>query len=205
MTTDASTSDLRIVRAVDGLDLALEPLQGLWSVEQYFKLTNQTNHLIEFTDGVIEVLPMPTRDHQIILAFLYELLVLLLRPQGGKVLFAPLRVQLRPGKFREPDLVVLLDAQDPRNQNDAWLGADLVIEIVSPDRPTRDTDEKPLDYAEAGFLEYWIVNPLTATIIVLVLDDAAYVTYGVFARGERARSKLIDDFSVSVDEVFDAT
>ncbi|NCC35751.1 MAG: Uma2 family endonuclease, partial [Chloroflexia bacterium] len=125
--------------------------------------------------------------------------------QGGKVLFAPLRVQVRPGKFREPDLVVLLDAHDPRNQNDAWLGADLVIEIVSPDRPTRDTDEKPLDYAEAGILEYWIVNPLTATITVLVLDGAAYVTYGVFARGERARSKLLDGFSVSVDEVFDAT
>jgi hypothetical protein len=42
MATDTQTSNLRMVRAVDGLDLTLEPLQGLWSVEQYLKLTNQT-------------------------------------------------------------------------------------------------------------------------------------------------------------------
>jgi Uma2 family endonuclease len=204
MTTDTQANDLRMVRAVDGLDLDLEPLQGLWSVEQYLKLTNQTNHLIEFTDGVIEVLPMPTRDHQVILAFLYELLLLLLRPRGGKVLFAPLRVQVRPGKFREPDLLVLQNARDPRNQNEYWLGADLVIEIVSPDRPARDTEEKPLDYAEAGIPEYWIVNPLTDTITVLVLEGETYTTYGVFRRGDRALSKLIDGFDVRVDEVFDA-
>lgn len=204
MTPDTQTHDLRMVRAVDGLDLDLEPLQGLWSVEQYLKLSDQTNHLIEFTDGVIEVLPMPTRDHQVILAFLYELLLLLLRPRGGKVLFAPLRVQVRPGKFREPDILALQDAHDPRNQNDYWLGADLVIEIVSPAQLARDTEEKPLDYAEAGIPEYWIVNPITETITVLVLEGVAYTEYGVFGRGDLAVSKLIEGFTVRVDEVFDA-
>lgn len=204
MTTDTQAHDLRMVRAVDGLDLALEPLQGLWSVEQYFKLSNQTNHLIEFTDGAIEVLPMPTRDHQVMLAFLYELLLLLLRPRGGKVLFAPLRLQVRAGKFREPDLLVLQDAHDPRNQNDYWLGADLVVEIVSPDRPARDTEEKPLDYAEAGIGEYWIVNPLKSTITVLVLEEETYIEHGVFQRGAQATSKLLEGFSVNVDEVLDA-
>ncbi len=204
MTTDTQAHDLRMVRAIDGLDLALEPLQGLWSVEQYLKLSNQTNHLIEFTDGVIEVLPMPTRDHQVILAFLYEVLLLLIRPRGGKVLFAPLRVQVRPGKFREPDILALRDADDPRNQNEYWLGADLVIEIVSPDRPERDTEEKPLDYAEAGIPEYWIVNPITATITVLTLEGETYAEHGVFGRGEQASSKLLNGFTVSVDEVLDA-
>lgn len=147
---------------------------------------------------------MPTRDHQVILAFLYEVLLLLLRPRGGKVLFAPLRVQIRPGKFREPDVVVLQDAHDPRNQNEYWLGADLVIEIVSPDRPARDTEEKPLAYAEAGIPEYWIVNPLTETITVLVLAGETYAEHGVFGRGDRAVSRLIDGFGVSVAEVFDA-
>ncbi len=204
MATHTRSDDLRMVREADGLDLDLQALQGLWSVEQYLKLSDQTNHLIEFTDGVIEVLPMPTRDHQVILAFLYEALLLLLRPRGGKVLFAPLRLQVRPGKFREPDILALKDMHDPRNQNDYWLGADLVMEIVSPDRPERDLEEKPRDYAEAGIPEYWIVNPINETITVLVLDGAAYVEHGVFRRGDRAASKFIDGFSVSVDEVFDA-
>ena len=32
----------------------------------------------------------------------------------------------------------LLDAADPRGQDDYWRGADLVVEVVSPDKPTRD-------------------------------------------------------------------
>lgn len=137
-------------------------------------------------------------------AFLYELLVLLLRPQGGKVLFAPLRVQVRPGKFREPDVLVLRNAHDPRNQNTYWLGADLVIEIVSPDDPERDTVEKVADYAEAGIPEYWIVNLLSNTITVLVLEEDTYIEHGVFQRGDQAVSRLFDGFRVGVNEVLDA-
>jgi Uma2 family endonuclease len=79
-----------------------------------------------------------------------------------------------------------------------------VVEIVSPDGLERDTEEKPRDYAEAGIPEYWIVNPMDATITVLVLDGQAYRLHGQFRRGERATSRLLPDFGVSVDEVFDA-
>lgn len=113
--TDAPLMVLHL--ADEATDIDLGALQGLWSEQQYLKLTDQTNRLIEFTDGTIEVLPMPSDSYQVILAFLYELLLLLLRPQGGKVLFAPLRVQVRPGKYREPDLLLVRDAHDPRRQN----------------------------------------------------------------------------------------
>lgn len=92
---------------------------------------------------------------------------------GGKVLVAPLRLRVRSGKFREPDILMLFSADDPRYQAAFWLGADLVVEIVSPDRPERDIEEKPRDYAEAGIPEYWIVNPLDETITVLTLAGAA--------------------------------
>jgi Uma2 family endonuclease len=57
------------------------------------------------------------------------------------VLVAPLRIQVRPGKFREPDILLVRDAHDPRRQHRYWLGADLVVEIVSPDNPERDTSQ----------------------------------------------------------------
>ncbi|HET9223503.1 MAG TPA: Uma2 family endonuclease, partial [Roseiflexaceae bacterium] len=110
-----------------------------------------------------------------------------------------------PGKYREPDILLLLDASDPRYQDAYWLGADLVVEVVSPDRPERDTEEKVLDYAEAGIPEYWIVNPLDETITVLTLDGDAYAEHGIFRRGESAASALLDGLSVRVDEVFDAS
>lgn len=57
---------------------------------------------------------------------------------------------------------------------------------------------------EAGIPEYWIVNPLADTITVIALDGASYVAYGVFCRGDRAVTKLLDGFSVMVDEVLNA-
>lgn len=189
----------------DGTEIDLLPLRGLWTEEQYLAVTDQTNHLIEFTDGKIEVLPMPTSSHQVILLLLYDLFRAVVHPNGGKVLVAALRLRIRAGKYREPDILLLLDVADPRYQDAYWLGADLVVEVVSPDRPERDTEEKVLDYAEAGIPEYWIVNPLDATITVLVLDGQAYRRHGLFRRGERATSHLLPSFGVSIDEVFDAT
>jgi Uma2 family endonuclease len=204
MAVDAHSLELRLIRRSDGVDLDLLPLQGLWTEEQYLALTNQTNHLIEFTDGEIEVLPMPTSSHQVMLLLLYDLFRAVIQQIGGRILVAPLRMQVRPGKYREPDILMLRDAADPRYQDAFWLGADLVVEIVSADRPERDTVEKPRDYAEAGIPEYWIVNPLNATITVLVLVGSAYRTHGVFQRGERATSHFLQGFRVPVDQVFDA-
>jgi Uma2 family endonuclease len=147
---------------------------------------------------------MPTDHHQVILLFLYEVLRSFLLRTGGKVLVAPIRLQIRAGKQREPDIILVRDATDPRRQNRYWLGADLVVEIVSPDDPERDTRAKRTDYAEAGIPEYWIVNPQGTTITVLQLAGAIYAEHGVFRRGEIATSVILDGLHVSVDEVLDA-
>jgi Uma2 family endonuclease len=204
MAIDVRDAAVRMVREADGLAIDLEPLQGLWTQAQYLKLTDHTRYLVEFTDGRIEVLPMPTEHHQLILAYLYRAFWTFLHTTGGIVLFAALRVQVRQDMFREPDLLLLLDANDPRSQNRYWLGADLVVEVVSEDNPERDTVTKVADYAEARIPEYWIVNPLDETISVLTLDGAAYATHGLFARGMLATSKLLEGFRVEVDAVFDA-
>jgi Uma2 family endonuclease len=188
----------------DDLVVSLNPLQGHWTEEQYLLVSDQTNRLLEYDEGYIEVLPMPTEEHQDISQFLFLALLAFLQRIGGKVYYAPLRVRVRARKFREPDLLLVRDANDPRRQNRYWLGADLVVEVVSADAPERDTKVKRTEYAQAGIPEYWIVNPLTATITVLALDGETYAEHGVFARGQRAASKLLDGFSVSVDEVLDA-
>ncbi len=189
---------------VDELVLDVLPRQGQWREDDYLWLTDHTTRLIEFTDGYIEALPMPTDAHQTILLFLYECFVAFLRPLGGKVLVAPIRLKIRDGKFREPDIMLMRSAVDERRQNRFWLGADVVVEIVSPDKPERDLVEKRRDYAEAQIPEYWIVNPQSETITVLRLDHAAYTEYGVFVRGDVAISGLLDGFEVGVDAVFDA-
>ena len=181
------------------------PSQGTWSEDHYLWLTDRTRRLVELTDGRVEVLPMPTERHQIILLFLYRLFYSHLRerPRDGVVVTSGLRMRVREGKFREPDLLLLRDRSDSRRQDRFWLGADLVAEIVSPDDPARDLVVKRADYAEAAVPEYWIVDPNSETVTVLTLAGNAYVEHGVFARGDTATSPLLDGVAVDVASLFD--
>lgn len=181
----------------------LFPYQGAWSEDEYLALNS--NHLIEFSSGVLEVLPMPTEQHQQIVLFLYRILFAFIAPnQLGTVLTAPLRVRLWDGKFREPDIVFLLAQHADRRGNKYWRGADLVMEVISEDDPERDLVTKRVEYAQAGICEYWLLDPRDRTVAVLALDAAAgeYAVAGRYAQGDTARSVLLDGFAVEVTEVF---
>jgi Uma2 family endonuclease len=183
---------------------ALLPEQGAWSERDYLWLTNHTNRLVEFADGYIEVLPMPTKKHQAISKYLFLALLALMERIGGDIYYAPLRVRVRPGKYREPDLLLVCAADDPRAGEEYWEGADLVVEIVSPDDPDRDYVTKRAEYAHVGIREYWIVDPQNEMITVLRLAGDVYAEHGVFGRGKAATSALFPEFGVNVDAVLDA-
>src|SRR5207237_112774 len=77
----------------------LFPAQGTWTECEYLGLPG--NRLIELSDGFLEILPMPTMSHQMIIAAFYEALVAFVRPgKLGTVLFTGLRVGRWKGKIR---------------------------------------------------------------------------------------------------------
>lgn len=181
----------------------LFPEQGEWSEEEYFNL--DTNHLIEYVDGCLEFLPMPSLAHQFISRFLFRPLDQYVSSRSlGNVLYSPARVQIRDGKHREPDIVFL--AKGRKVEKQFADGADLVIEIVSEGEENRERDlvEKRADYATAGVPEYWIVDPEMQTITVLTLEGQQYGTHGQFKPGETATSALLDEFQVDVAACFAA-
>lgn len=179
----------------------LFPAQGHWSEEEY--LAFDTNHLIEFSHGQLEVLPLPTFSHQRLVALLYRLLLGYVEERGvGVVMFAPLRIQLWSGKFREPDIVFMAAEHADRLGEQYWRGTDLVMEVVSPDDPQRDRVTKRREYAQAGIPEYWIVDPADASITVLSLRGSEYALHGKFVSGETATSVLLDGFAVDAATVF---
>ena len=204
MTVAEKRSGLRLTTPDSRIAIDVEPLQGLWTEAQYLRLTDHARLLIEFADGRLEVPPMPTDRHQAISQVLFLALSPFVEARGGKVRYAPLRLRIREGRFREPDLLLVRNAGDPRRRDDYWRGADLVVEVVSPDDPERDTLVKRRDYAEARIPEYWIVNPVDETITVLTLAGGEYAEHGVFRRGRQARSVCLDGFAVGVADVFDA-
>src|SRR5580704_4621329 len=71
----------------------LFPHQGAWSELDYLAL--DTNHLVEFSNGVVEFLPMPRMAHQLIAMVLCRLLEsFVLANKLGTVLIAPFKVRL---------------------------------------------------------------------------------------------------------------
>jgi Uma2 family endonuclease len=181
----------------------LFPSQGDWTEAEYLAL--ETNHLIEFSDGYLEILPMPGFAHQRIVLFLYRILwAFVTEHELGEVLVAPLPVQLWEHKFREPDLIYIRAEKRNRQPKGYAVDPDLVIEVVSAYDPERDYETKRQEYARAGIAEYWIVDPVRRAITALALAGEQYELVGEFTPGQQVTSKLLAGFAVDVTELFAA-
>ncbi len=181
------------------------PAQGDWTEDDFLAL--KTRQLIEFTNGVLEFLPMPDRVHPDLVKWLFlKLHGFVTGSRLGKAYFAPLRIKTEGAKYREPDVVYLSNERERQypDRSRPPFGADLVVEVVSEGDEARDRDirQKPLDYAAASIPEYWIVDPENRTITVLCLEGTEYFSRGVFGEGETAESVLLQGFSVDVTECF---
>jgi Uma2 family endonuclease len=177
----------------------LFPSQGNWTEQDYLSL--DAGGLVEFEQGFIEVLDMPTKEHQRIVRRLFLLMQAFVSQHDlGELFFAPLPVRLWQGKYREPDIVFV---RPDRAEFEGYpLGADLVVEVVSgsaADR-RRDLQLKVDEYARAGIPEYWIVDPADSSISVLQLQDDRY-TRRTSRCTEIAHSVLLDGFQARVSEV----
>jgi len=89
------------------------------------------------------------------------------------------------------------------NPNGGVHGApDLVVEILSPSTAGRDQVFKRKLYGKYGVREYWVVDPASATIEVLVLGSSGLETSRVFPKGSVVVSPLLPDLLLEVAEVF---
>lgn len=187
--------------------VALFPSQGEWSDEDYLRLTDglDPGRRVELAAGHIEVLPVPTEAHQLINGLLYRILSAFVEAGGlGVVVIAGLRVRLRVGTFRQPDVVYLSRENGTRRGKRFWTGADLAMEVVSDDDPPRDHETKRAEYAKAGIREYWVVDPRDRTVTLYLLRVRTYQKRGVFRDGDRVGSVVLPGLAADVTAVFDA-
>jgi Uma2 family endonuclease len=181
--------------------LDLFPRQGRWTESDYFRLP-ETNRIIELSEGRLVITPPPTDQHQRIA---YKLILLLgnyvLSNNLGEVRFSPTGVRLSKGIIREPDIVFMGNEHRDRITEIYWGVPDLAVEILSKSTAKDDREDKFHEYEKAGVLEYWIVDPFKKSIEVFILENEAYLLFGKWVSRETAKSKLLDGFEVSIDEV----
>jgi len=180
------------------------PVQGSWSEADFLKF--HTNRMAELVDGRLEILPMPTWLHQLILDFLLERIKDHLRESncGGRILMAPLPTRLFARTIREPDLLYVRKENLPSDIRGYPDKIDLAIEIVSSGEEARKRDyiDKRADYAKAGVSEYWIVDPEESLVTVLSLTGAEYQVAQECRPGDIARSVLLNGLEILVDQIW---
>ena len=160
--------------------------------------------LYEIIEGELYVSPPPSIVHQRVSRDIEFRLYTYLEQTGlGEILDAPVGVRLSDEDVLEPDLVVVLTPNAHRIGSQVIEGPpDLVVEILSPGTARRDLGTKRALYEEAGVPEYWIVDPETASVEVLALERGRYMRSGLYRRGDRVRSRLLEGLEVDLEGVF---
>ncbi len=183
------------------------PAQGVWTYDDYARLPDDGKRY-EVIRGELYMSAAPRPLHQRVITRLSFFLEGFLENSAlGTAFVAPIDVILpqKLGDPVQPDIVVVrresLHIIDELNIRGA---PDLLVEVLSPSNPAHDRSLKYDLYAEAGVLEYWIVDPRQRTVEIHLLRDGAYELAGQWGVGEVARSELLDGFAVSVDEIIPA-
>jgi Uma2 family endonuclease len=196
-----TTEKLPIVTRADWVP---GPKQGWWTYSDYATLPNDGRQY-EIVNGVLYMAPSPSTEHQKIAGrFFYYLFTHVELAGLGSVLSAPTDVVLSPIDVFQPDVLVILNAGLEKIKELQVIGApDLVVEVASPSTSTHDRNKKYHVYAEAGVTEYWIADPGTRTVELLVLEGDDYHSLGVFRGQAILPSRVVPGIAeVHVEQFF---
>jgi Uma2 family endonuclease len=145
--------------------------------EQFLEQIDEDT-LAEWVDGEVVSLSPASLEHQLVSDWLLRYIGAFLDKNPiGVAVSAPFQMRLlRSERGREPDLIFVAN-QNLHRLHDTYLegGADLVVEITSPESLLRDRGEKYAEYELEGIREYWIINPDERRVDFFVLGaDGRY-------------------------------
>ena len=131
------------------------------SYEEFLRWDGANQH-VEWVDGRVVPMPPISGPHNNVGNFLIGALVAYVDHFDlGTIRTDPFQMKTGPGlPGRAPDVLFVAKRNLGRLHKTYLEGpADLVVEIVSPDRRTLDAVKKFREYEQGGVREYWLVDP----------------------------------------------
>lgn len=177
------------------------------SYQDYLKLREKSDNILEYIDGIVYMSPSPSTKHQRISSKLHAKLYNLLEGKNCEVFHAPFDILLKKDdiegeKLVIPDLSVICDKSGFTDNQ--YIGIpSLIIEILSPSNQSHDLVTKLNLYMKYGVKEYWIVNPILNTVMLYTLnEDNMYEQSIVKTETGIVKSKLLENFEVDIEQLF---
>jgi len=173
-----------------------------FTYNDYFLLPEEKRH--EILAGDLYAAATPDTKHQRISLNLSSALLQHVRQRKlGDILEAPFDVVLSQENVVQPDILFV------RKERTGVIGElnlrgvpDLIIEILSEGSRRKDLEVKRKIYARFGVQEFWVVDPETSTVEVLVWSELGYVSAGLYRRSDRLSSPLLAGLNLPLSEVF---
>jgi Uma2 family endonuclease len=157
----------------------------------------------EYVDGEVIKDMSVTKTHSLLSHFLSNILQLFVEAgKLGQIYSEPYQMRMtfeNKIKGREPDIFFVASENLDRLTEQYFEGAaDLVIEIISPESITRDTQDKFEEYETAGVKEYWIIDPNRRTANFYGYDEGGKYQMLPIERG-RFESRVIEGLWIKTD------
>ena len=159
----------------------------------------------ELLGGELVMAPAPRLSHQRVAMRLGALFHVFVQERGlGEVFSAPCDVVLSNTDVVQPDLLfVAREREHVLQGGDNVRGApDVVIEILSPATAARDRTIERALYAQHGVKEYWLVDPDSKTVTVLLLEERRFAEAGAYGPGQNVTSPTLPGFGFDPAEIF---
>ncbi len=177
------------------------------TLEEFLEAEAEEGYRYELARGILEVTEVPNDPHGEIVWKLVSALAINQQKHPGIIHRAggagEYRLWLpRMVSGRNPDVAVTL-RNTPRDKRRRRPPA-LVMEVVSQGNEARERDYviKREEYLAFGIREYWIVDPVTQTVTVLVRDGDSWIEQ-VYRGAEEASSTLLPRLAIPLPELFD--
>ncbi len=131
----------------------------------------------EIIEGVLYVAAAPSRFHQEVqIRLIVQIGPLVKENRSGSIFAAPVDVRLSDHDLVQPDLIFIRRDRLGFYQGNTVRGApDVVMEILSPTNRGYDLIEKAQLYERHRVPEFWIFDPVHATIAQRVLVDGRHM------------------------------
>lgn len=166
------------------------------SVEEY--LSMEFEHDCEYVDGVIEERDLGEFEHSFLQLFLGSIFVSH-RADWGIVAVSEQRIQVKPDRFRVPDLTIL--RAGTARERILTHPPLLAIEIQSPEDTLRRISAKAAEYLAFGIEHVWVIDPYARVAYRGTAQGLELVRSGELSIPDSPIRIVLEDLFAELDRV----